>query len=168
MSSTTARSPSDPLDGQCMLTAVLRQCSTSSVRLSTAVQGDIPSTMHNLVMLIAAVHQSSCAVSVQTCGRCSIKRQSVAAAHRRVWSWCAERLSELAHATRKTDNGRLWLPAAHARRPEHQSRGSGRLKRCAAAYIVKLTLVLQKRYFVDHLRLQIVFYFPHKNLTVEV
>ena len=30
------------------------------------------------------------------------------------------------------------------------------MKRCAAAYIVKLTLVLQKRYFVDDLRLQIV------------
>ena len=67
-----------------MLTAVLRMC--SSVRLSTAVQGEIPSTMHDLVMWIAAAHQSACAVSMQTCGSCSIKRQSVAAAHRRVWS----------------------------------------------------------------------------------
>ena len=41
-------------------------------------------------------------------------------------------------------------------RLEHQIRGSGRLKHCATAYIVTLTLVLQKRYFVDHLRLQIV------------
>ena len=91
--------PSDPPDRQCMLTAVLRQC--SSVRLSTAVQGDIQSTMHDLVMLIAAVHQSSCAVSVQTCGRCSIKRQSVAAAHRRVqlYGHGAERLSELAKSS---------------------------------------------------------------------
>ena len=57
---------SDPFDGQCMLTAVLRRC--SSVRLSTAVQGDIASTMHGLAMSIAAAHQYACAVSVQTCG----------------------------------------------------------------------------------------------------
>ena len=69
-----------------------------------------------------------------------------------------QRLAELSHAMQTTDIGRFWLPAAHARRLEHQIRGSGRLKHCAAAYIVNLTLVLQKRYFVDHLRLQIV---PH-------
>ena len=68
----------------------------------------------------------------------------------------AERLAELSHAMRTTYFGRLWLPAAHDRRPKHQSRGYGRLKRCEAAYIVKLTLVLQKRYLPDHLRLQIV------------
>ena len=99
-----------------MLTAVLRMC--SSVRLSTAVQGEIPSTMHDLVMWIAAAHQSACAVSVQTCGSCSIKRESIAAAY----GHGAERLSELAHVTRKTENGRLWLPAAHARRPQHRDR----------------------------------------------
>ena len=54
VSTATARPPSDMLDGQCMLTAVLRRC--SSVRLSTAVQGDNPSTMHDLAMLIAAAH----------------------------------------------------------------------------------------------------------------
>ena len=70
------------------------------------------------------------------------------------YSHGAKRLAELSHVMITTDVGRLWLPAAHARRPEHQSRGSGRLKRCAAAYIVKLTLVLQKRYFVRDLRLQ--------------
>ena len=32
----------------------------------------------------------------------------------------AERLSELAHAMMKTDNGRLWLPAAYARQPQHR------------------------------------------------
>ena len=61
-----------PLDGLCMLTAVLRRC--SSVRLSTAVQGDIASTMHNLAMLIAVAHQYACAVSVKTCGSSSIKQ----------------------------------------------------------------------------------------------
>ena len=42
---------------------------------------------------------------MRTHGNYTIKRQSVAAAHRRVRSW----LSELAHATRKINNGRLWL-----------------------------------------------------------
>ena len=120
---------SDPLDRQCMLTAVvLRQC--SSVRLSTAVQGDISSTMHDLVMLIASAHQSSCAVSVRTCGRCSIKRQSVAAAHRRVWSWCRECRESLRGHDRarsyeeeapKTAVSGYQLAAAHARRPQHHS-----------------------------------------------
>ena len=72
MFAATARSTSDPLDGLCMLTAVLRRC--SSVRLSTAVQGDIASTKHGLAMSIAAAHQYACAVSVQTCGSSSIKR----------------------------------------------------------------------------------------------
>ena len=72
MSIATARSTSDPLDGLCMLTAVLRRC--SSVRLSTAVQGDIASTMHGLAMSIAAAHQCAYAVSVQTCGSSSIER----------------------------------------------------------------------------------------------
>ena len=90
MPATTPRSTSDPLDGKCMLTAVLRRC--SSVRLSTAVQGDIASAMHDLAMLIAAAHQLACAASVQACGSCSIKRQSVAAAHRRVLPWCQEAL----------------------------------------------------------------------------
>ena len=92
--------------------------------------------------------QQACrhAEAAQSSGRAS---QLLTAAY----GHAAERLAELSHAMRTTDVGRLWLPAAHARRPEHQSRGSGRLKRCAAAYIVKLTLVLQKRYFVDDLRL---------------
>ena len=68
----------------------------------------------------------------------------------------AERLSELAHATRKTDNGRLWLPAAHARRPQHRGRCSGRLRRLALTYSVTVTLAFQKRYLLDDLRLQIV------------
>ena len=51
---------------------VLRRC--SSVRLSTAVQGDIASTMHGLAMSIAAAHQCAYAVSVQTCGSSSIER----------------------------------------------------------------------------------------------
>ena len=63
-----------------------------AARLSTAVQGDIPSTMRDLMMVIAAAHRYACAVSVQTCGSCSIKRYSVAAAHCRVWSWCREAL----------------------------------------------------------------------------
>ena len=88
MSATTARPPSDPLDGLCMLTAVLRWC--LSVCLSTAVQSDIPSTMHEMAMLITAAHRYACATSVWTCGSCSIKRQSVASAHRRVRSWCQE------------------------------------------------------------------------------
>ena len=147
MSSTTARSPSDPLDGQCMLTAVLRQC--SSVRLSTAVQGDISSTMHDLVMLTAAAHQSSCAVSVRTCSGHAEGAQSSGRASQLLtaaYGHGAERLSELAHphATRKTDNGRLWLPAAHARRPQHRGRCSGRLRRLALTYSVTVTLVFQK------------------------
>ena len=88
MPATTARSPSDPLDGYCMLTAVVD--GSSEHRLSTAVRGDIPSTMHELAMSIAAVHRYACASSVQTRGSCSIKRQSVATAHRRVRLWCQE------------------------------------------------------------------------------
>ena len=68
----------------------------------------------------------------------------------------AERLAELSHAMRTTDVGRLrgyQLLMLDGPSTRLQSRGSGRLKCCAAAYIVKLTLVLQKRYFVDHLRL---------------
>ena len=85
----TARSPSDPLDGQCcMLTAVLWRC--SSVNLSTAVQDDIPSTTHDLAMLIAAIHQPARAASVRRRSSCAIERESVAAAHRRVRPWCQE------------------------------------------------------------------------------
>ena len=90
--------------------------------------------------------------------RCSIKRQSVAASQllTAAYGHGAERLSELAHATRKTDNGRLWLPAAHARRPQHRGRCSGRLRRLALTYSVTVTLVFQKRYLLRDLRLQIV------------
>ena len=54
MSATIPRSMSDPLDGQCMLTAVLRRC--SSVRQVTAVEGDTPSKVHDVTMLIDAAH----------------------------------------------------------------------------------------------------------------
>ena len=67
------------LDGQCMLTAVLRRC--SSDRLSTAVQDEIPSTTRDLTMSIAAVHRPVCAASVRTRGSRAIKWESVAAAH---------------------------------------------------------------------------------------
>ena len=99
-----ARPPSDLLDGQCMLTVVLRRC--SSVHLSTAVQGDTPLTMHDLAMLIAAAHQSACAGSVRICGSCSSKRQSVAAGQllTAAHSDAAERLAEPSHAMRKTNN----------------------------------------------------------------
>ena len=85
---TTARSPSDPLDGNCMLTAVVD--GSPEHRLSTAVQDDIPSMTHDLVMKIAAAHQSRCTASVRTCGNRTIKRDSTAAAHRRVQPWCQE------------------------------------------------------------------------------
>ena len=57
MPAATARSPSDPLDGQCMLTAVVDV--SPEHRLSTVVQDDIPSTTHDLTMLIAAAHQTA-------------------------------------------------------------------------------------------------------------
>ena len=46
MAATIPRSMSDPFDGQCMLTAVLRRC--SSVRQVTAVEGDTPSKVHDV------------------------------------------------------------------------------------------------------------------------
>ena len=55
MSATAARLTSDLLDGQGMLTAELTM--VLAARLSTAVQGDIPSTMCDLMMLIAAAHR---------------------------------------------------------------------------------------------------------------
>ena len=88
VSTATARPPSDMLDGQCMLTAVLRRC--SSDRLSTAVQDQIPSTTSDLTMSIAAAHRHVCAASVRTRGSRAIKWESVAAAHRRVRPWCRE------------------------------------------------------------------------------
>ena len=93
MSATIPRSMSDPLDGQCMLTAVLRRC--SSVRLSTAVQGDVPSTMHDLAMSIAVAHRPACAGSLEACGSYAIERESVATAHRRVRPWCREARRDL-------------------------------------------------------------------------
>ena len=55
----------------------------------------------------------------------------------------------------KTNNGRLWSPTSSQLLildgPSTDSRGSGRLWRCAAAYSVKLPLVFQKRYLPDHL-----------------
>ena len=54
MAATIPRSMSDPFDGQCMLTAVLRRC--SSVRQVTAVEGDTPSKVHDVTMLIDAAH----------------------------------------------------------------------------------------------------------------
>ena len=76
------------LDRQCMLTAVLRRC--SSVRQVTAVEGDTPSKVHDVTMLIDAAHQHACIASVRTHGSRAIKRESVAIAHRRVWPWCRE------------------------------------------------------------------------------
>ena len=72
MSATAARLTSDLLDGQGMLTVELTV--VLAARLSTAVQGDTPWTTRDLMMLIAAAHRYACAVSVQTCGSCSIKR----------------------------------------------------------------------------------------------
>ena len=146
MSATTARPPSDPLDGLCMLTAVLRRC--SSVRLSTAVQGEIPSTMHDLVMWIAAAHWPACAGSLETCGSYAIERESVATAHRRVRPWCREARRDLSCDANDRYRTVVWLRAAHVRWPEYQSRGSSRLQRCGRTYNDKLTHVLQKRYFV--------------------
>ena len=88
MAATIPRSMSDPFDGQCMLTAVLRRC--SSVRQVTAVEGDTPSKVHDVTMLIDAAHRHACTASVRTHGSRAIKRESVAIAHRRVWPWCRE------------------------------------------------------------------------------
>ena len=88
MSATTARPPSNPLDGLCMLTAVLRRC--SSVRQVTAVEGHTPSKVHDVTMLIDAAHRHACTASVRTHGSRATKRESVAIAHRRVWPWCRE------------------------------------------------------------------------------
>ena len=101
MSATIPRSLSDPLDGQCMLTAVLRRC--SSVRLSTAVQGGIASTMHDLAISIAAAHQYACAVSVQTCGSSSVTGGSPPRTDRLVNSTIA--LSTLRDPSRRLRNG---------------------------------------------------------------
>ena len=114
--------------------------------------------MHDLVMLIAAAHQSF----MRRSKRADMRQVLNQAAERRsmlltaAYGHGAKRLSELAHATRKTDNGRLWLPAAHARRPQHRGRCSGRLRRLALTYSVTVTLAFQKRYLLDDLRLQIV------------
>ena len=88
MSATIPRSMSDPFDGQCTLTAVLRRC--SSVRQVTAVEGDTPSKVHDVTMLIDAAHRHACTASVRTHSSRAIKRESVAIAHRRVWPWCRE------------------------------------------------------------------------------
>ena len=120
MSATIPRSMSDPLDGQCMLTAVLRRC--SSVRQVTAVEGDTPSKVHDVTKLIDAAHQHACTASVWTHGSCAIKRESVTIAHRRVWPWVPRGSQSSLMRWRTTDTGRIWLPAAHARRPEHHSR----------------------------------------------
>ena len=88
MSATIPRSMSDPLDGQCMLTAVLRRC--SSVRQVTAVEGDTPSKVHDVTMLIDAAHRHACTASVRTHGSRAIKRESVATAHPHVRPWCQE------------------------------------------------------------------------------
>ena len=124
MSAATARSPSDPLDGQCMLTAVVMAVVDGSPehRLSTAVQDDIPSTTHNLTMLIAAAHQTACAASLRTCGSSAIERESVAAVLTAAYGHGAERLAELSYAMITTGTGRIWLPAAHARRHQHRGR----------------------------------------------
>ena len=74
--------------GKCMLTAVLRRC--SSVRQVTAVEGDTPSKVHDVTKLIDAAHRHACTASVWTHGSRAIKRESVAIAHRRVWPWCRE------------------------------------------------------------------------------
>ena len=88
MSATIPRSLSDPLDGQCMLTAVLRWC--SSVRQITRREGGTPSTVHDLTIPIDAAHQTACTASVRTRSSCAIERESVAAAHCRVRPWCRE------------------------------------------------------------------------------
>ena len=73
-----ARSTSDPLDGQCMLTAELTV--VLGARLSTAAQGDIPSTMRDLMIIdidccgASVCMRSKRAAGVQTFGSCSIKR----------------------------------------------------------------------------------------------
>ena len=104
------------LDGQCMLTAVLRRC--SSDRLSTAVQDEIPSTTRDLTMSIAAQYIGLYAR--QACGHAEAALSSGRASHELLtaaYGYGAERLRELSHAMRKIDNGRIWLSAAHARQP---------------------------------------------------
>ena len=120
MAATIPRSMSDPFDGQCMLTAVLRRC--SSVRQVTAVEGDTPSKVHDVTKLIDAAHRHACTASVWTHGSRAIKRESVAIAHRRVWPWCREARRALSCDERTTDTGRIWLPAAHARQHQHRGR----------------------------------------------
>ena len=88
MSATIPRSMSDPFDGQCMLTAVLRRC--SSVCQITRQEGGTPSSVHDMTIPIDEAHQSACTASVRTCRSCAIERESVAIAHRRVWPWCRE------------------------------------------------------------------------------
>ena len=92
MPATTARPPSDPLDGQCM------QSVCSPVRGAQRppkrppehhmVPDDILSTTHDLATTIAAAHQCAYVASLWTHGSSSIERDIVAAAHRRVWLWC--------------------------------------------------------------------------------
>ena len=62
----------------------------TSVRQVTAVEGDTPSKVHDVTMLIDAAHRHACIASVRTQGSRAIKRESVAIAHRRVWPWCRE------------------------------------------------------------------------------
>jgi len=62
----------------------------SATHLSTTVQDDIPSTTHDLTMLIAAAHLPARAASMRTHGSRAIKQEIVAIAHRRVWPWCRE------------------------------------------------------------------------------
>ena len=96
------------------------------------------------------------ATRVRTHGNYTIKRQSVAVLTAAYCHGCQEALRELAHATRKINNGRLWLYQLLML----DGPGTGVDIRsfsapCAYAHRYK-TLVFQKRYLLDHLRLQIV------------
>ena len=105
MAATIPRSMSDPFDGQCMLTAVLRRC--SSVRQVTAVEGDTPSKVHDVTMLIDAAHRHACTASVRTHGSRAIKQERSSQLLTAAYGHGAERLAELSHVMPMTDIGRL-------------------------------------------------------------
>ena len=156
MPATTARSPSDPLDGYCMLTAVVD--GSSEHRLSTAVQDDILSTTHDL----SSDDFDRCDISACTRSkRADTQQLRIRAGERRR---CSPPRTVMVPRGSQSSLMRRERPITAVSGYQllmlvglsTGSDASGRLRRGALTYSVTVTLVFQKRYFLDHLRLQIV------------
>ena len=114
MSATTARPPSDPLDGQCMQSVCSPRCPATAQATARAPW------CHMILFRQLTIWRRRSLLHINV--HVDTRKQLNRAGYRRSCSsprmaMVLERIVELSHAMMKTKyNGRLWLPAAYFRR----------------------------------------------------